>query len=412
MPIDVDQAPPGDERLQAGGEQAVGHVVGGLRVGHVAEQDRELVAADAGQFVAHPKARSQPLRHGHQHLVAGLVPVGVVDLFEAVEVAERNREVSLADGQRLGQAIPEQRAVGDSGEGVVTGQVHEALVLGPAEERELHVGGRPGEHRLVAEQRVASDVSPHRQGRRREALGRLHGVGPAADDPQGSGGGGGGIGQLVDGHRQGLPGEGGAVPGAGVGRQPRRRDPDPGGSGERGAVEAVVHDHPAGLELGGDGAGQVLADEVEGVGRQERSHEPVEVVLLVPGAESEGDPLEVIEVRQGHGPHLAGHVVTLPVAEGEHHGHADRQHVEVVDLLQSPGGEVQRLGGQELDHVPSDRLGGGPAEELLDARARVGEVPLGIDDDERVSGPVEEDLGDLRREPTPIAVSGRDDVET
>jgi hypothetical protein len=67
------------------------------------------------------------------------VAEGVVHQLEAVEIAEGERELALADGEGAGQAGPELDPVGHTGEGVVAGEMTEALVLGGADEGELHV---------------------------------------------------------------------------------------------------------------------------------------------------------------------------------------------------------------------------------------------------------------------------------
>ena len=53
--------------------------------GGAGEQSGELVAAEAGDEVV-PGEAGEPLGHTDQHLVAGGVPVPVVDLLEVVEV--------------------------------------------------------------------------------------------------------------------------------------------------------------------------------------------------------------------------------------------------------------------------------------------------------------------------------------
>ena len=130
-------------------------MLGRVVVGHVAHEHGELVATDAGEVVAHPERGAEPVGHLDQHLVAHVVAVGIVDGFEGIEVAERHGQVTLADGQRLGQPFAEVRPVGHAREPVVAGDVHEALVLDPLLDGELHVAGLQFEAHLVAEQRRA-----------------------------------------------------------------------------------------------------------------------------------------------------------------------------------------------------------------------------------------------------------------
>src|SRR5450830_267612 len=55
----------------------------------IAQQDHELITADARQGIAQPYHRAKALRHLTQDLVTGLVPEGVIDSFEAIEVHEQ-----------------------------------------------------------------------------------------------------------------------------------------------------------------------------------------------------------------------------------------------------------------------------------------------------------------------------------
>ncbi len=82
------------------GGQSLGHAAGDLvraplgllrGVPAAVEQHGELVAADPGHEVGLAHAGPQPLAHGDEQLVAGRVAVAVVDLLEAVEVAEEQR---------------------------------------------------------------------------------------------------------------------------------------------------------------------------------------------------------------------------------------------------------------------------------------------------------------------------------
>ena len=59
-------------------------------VGPVLEQDRELVTPEAADGVAAARAFAQPLGDPEQHLVAGLVAEGVVDVLEVVEVEHQD----------------------------------------------------------------------------------------------------------------------------------------------------------------------------------------------------------------------------------------------------------------------------------------------------------------------------------
>ena len=87
------------------------------------EQPGELVAAEAGDEVV-PGEAGEPVGHTDQHLVAGGVPVPVVDLLEVVEV-EHHGDQRLAGrvGEQGGRQAVEGAPVGQPGEWVVTGGV-------------------------------------------------------------------------------------------------------------------------------------------------------------------------------------------------------------------------------------------------------------------------------------------------
>ena len=103
-------------------------------------EDRELVAAEAGDGVLAAQRVAQALAADLQQLVAGRVAERVVDLLEVVEVDEGD-DGGLAGGQRLGDALLEQRAVRESGQRVLErepAQVAVALAAaaGAVEQRE------------------------------------------------------------------------------------------------------------------------------------------------------------------------------------------------------------------------------------------------------------------------------------
>ena len=90
--------------------------------GRLVEQERELVAAEASQRVCGPDRLRETRRNHLQQLVAGAVTERVVDLLEAVEVDEENREtISGTRGarERLLEPVAEERTVGEPGEAVV-----------------------------------------------------------------------------------------------------------------------------------------------------------------------------------------------------------------------------------------------------------------------------------------------------
>ena len=88
-----------DHRPDDGREQPLGDLdrllARGL-VGQVFAEDRELVAAEAGDGVAGPDHRLELARDRDQQLVAGVVAEAVVDVLEAVEVEEQRRRRSTS----------------------------------------------------------------------------------------------------------------------------------------------------------------------------------------------------------------------------------------------------------------------------------------------------------------------------
>ena len=77
-----------------------------LRRGLVArgEHDRELVTAEARQRVALAQRHLQPRPDLAQHLVAGVVAERVVELLEAVEVDQQQRDLGVGVLDRLRRA--------------------------------------------------------------------------------------------------------------------------------------------------------------------------------------------------------------------------------------------------------------------------------------------------------------------
>ena len=88
------------------------------------QQHRELVAAQPRRGVGRAQRRAQALGRGLEHRVAGLVPVGVVDRLEVVEVDVDHDRVAGAALERVVDAVHEEQPVGEAGERIV-----ERLVL-------------------------------------------------------------------------------------------------------------------------------------------------------------------------------------------------------------------------------------------------------------------------------------------
>ena len=137
----VDLALGHPERLVEGHEQPLGQQPGGVHVDVLADH-QELVPGEPGDRVGRVGGLPQPGRHPHQQLVAGGVAPDVVDALELVEVDEEHRGGPGLPGQRVLEAVEEQGAVGQPGEGVVQ--------RGPAQ--------------LVLQPSGVGDVDDHRQG--------------------------------------------------------------------------------------------------------------------------------------------------------------------------------------------------------------------------------------------------------
>ena len=129
------------DRLQ----NAVGHVDGVFVARDARLQDREFVAAKAGDRVGVTHDRTQPVGDLDEELVADLVTQPVVDVLEAVEIDEVERERAVAAaraGDLTAQAVGQQRAVRQICQDVVVRHVEEVIL------RALAVGDveRGGEH--------------------------------------------------------------------------------------------------------------------------------------------------------------------------------------------------------------------------------------------------------------------------
>ncbi len=115
------------ERLLERRAQLPGDGDRGLGVHHLRQEDAELVAAQPGDRVALTEALLEPETDLLQQLVAARMAERVIDLLEAVEVHDhhgRGHVVAAGRGERVTDAVVEERAVGQVRERVV-----ERLVL-------------------------------------------------------------------------------------------------------------------------------------------------------------------------------------------------------------------------------------------------------------------------------------------
>ena len=127
----------GQRELQAVDRTGVRHRVenparrglGTRRVGLV-HQQRKLVAADARDDVALAQAGLQAVGAIEQHAVADFVAQAVVDLLEAVEVEQQQRQRTAAaprQADRIGQRMAHLAAVEQAGQRIGAGQGLDAL---------------------------------------------------------------------------------------------------------------------------------------------------------------------------------------------------------------------------------------------------------------------------------------------
>src|SRR5581483_5817907 len=93
----------------------------------------KLVAAHAADVVIQTASAAQPDGEGLQQLVAGDVPVAVVDLLESVEIAEDHpqpRALASATRDLRIQVLKQRARVGQPGEIVDASPVGGVLILG------------------------------------------------------------------------------------------------------------------------------------------------------------------------------------------------------------------------------------------------------------------------------------------
>ena len=111
----------GDRSLQRGADalEHRQHAVGLVEIG---QQQAELVAAEAGERVRVADRAADALGDLDQQLVAGGVAERIVDLLEAVEVHQQDRQLGVVAprvADRLADALAEQDPVGQPGERIV-----------------------------------------------------------------------------------------------------------------------------------------------------------------------------------------------------------------------------------------------------------------------------------------------------
>ena len=119
------------ERPAQGMEDFLGHADHVAGLAEVLDERDEFVAAETGDGVAFPQAHSQARRSLLQQPVAERVAERIVDELEAIEIEEQQGHrlaVALRVVERVGEALVEHVAVGQSRQSVVRCDVEEVLL--------------------------------------------------------------------------------------------------------------------------------------------------------------------------------------------------------------------------------------------------------------------------------------------
>jgi hypothetical protein len=118
-------------RLDRGRQDLARHGVHLLDIAHLLDQHDEFVTAQAGHHVAGAHTTREARGHLHEQDVAGLVPEGVVDGLETIEIDEHQRELAFVAARRLDlpvQQLTEMGAVRQAGQAIVRGQIVDAFL--------------------------------------------------------------------------------------------------------------------------------------------------------------------------------------------------------------------------------------------------------------------------------------------
>ncbi len=151
------------ERLGHAGDDPFGDHGRIFRILHL-EHDDELIAPQSREGVLCTQQRGDPLADLDQQLVTKLVTVGIVDRLEAVQVAEHHREAELPALRlldRLLDAVLQQHPVGQLGQRIMQGGLHQLLVgLGQ------RIGEQAGAGAHLAVEHRRDQCDPQRRQRR------------------------------------------------------------------------------------------------------------------------------------------------------------------------------------------------------------------------------------------------------
>jgi hypothetical protein len=135
--------------------------------GHVGQQHRELVAAEACDGVSVADDRAQTLADALDHDIAVEVAERVVDLLEAIEVHHEHGDhpLAVARGQCLLEQAVEQRTVGQAGQRVLERLT--LVLIGLVAHPRGGARGRADETGSERQEADEQDQQPARVGRRR-----------------------------------------------------------------------------------------------------------------------------------------------------------------------------------------------------------------------------------------------------
>jgi len=118
------------DRLLQRGEDFARDNGGVVGTADVAQQDQELIAAEAANDVMRAYTRAQAAAHLEQQLIADGMTHRVVDVLEAVQIDEQQRQHGLAAARvvdRIARALVKQEPVGQAGKRIVMRKLLDAL---------------------------------------------------------------------------------------------------------------------------------------------------------------------------------------------------------------------------------------------------------------------------------------------
>jgi hypothetical protein len=101
---------------------------------HVLQEYEELIASLPAYGIRGAYTTRQALGHRLEKPVAGQMPQGIVDVFEAIQIEEKHSSqsaISLSKGDGLANAVAKKQSIGQTGQGVMFGKMSHQLRLRP-----------------------------------------------------------------------------------------------------------------------------------------------------------------------------------------------------------------------------------------------------------------------------------------